>query len=248
MSRQATMTSTVVNPVTPQTSRPDRSGPGQEPDRVPFPVADVFARESDVDAMAYAAGADPVAFRLGLVDDDRLAAVIQAAARRFGWSSPGYPAGRPALWAKGWLQRGAGIAAGVEEGRRVATCAEVQLDSAEGPCVTRIVTAYECGALVSPEAMISEIEGGTVMTLGGLPLSRHQAPVSAGPLKLDVVLLDRPDLPSAGTGQTPLTAIAPAVANAIFAATGQRLRSLTLVPVGLPAGPVSLRTAIIAPA
>jgi CO/xanthine dehydrogenase Mo-binding subunit len=230
------MTSTVVNSVTLDTSR------------APFPAADVFVRESYIDELAYAASTDPVDFRLGLLDDERLAAVTQAAARRFGWSSPGYPAGCPALWAKGRLWRAAGIAADLGTGRRVATCVEVRLDGAAQLCVTRIVTAYESGALISPDAVISEIEGGTVMALGSLSLSGYQVPESADPLKLDVVLLDRPDLPSAGTGQTPLTAIAPAIANAIFAATGQRLRSLTLLPDDLRARPVSLRTAIIAPA
>jgi nicotinate dehydrogenase subunit B len=241
------MMNTVVHTVTPETSRPDGSLHAQDPYRAPFPVADVFVRESHIDELAYVAGVDPVDFRLGLLDDKRLAAVIQAAARWFGWSSPGYPAGRPALWAKGWLRRAAGIAVDLEEGRRVATCVEVRLDGAAEPRVTRIVTAYECGALLSPEAVISEIEGGTVMALGSLSLSGHQVPESAGPLELDVVLLDRPDLPSAGTGQTPLAAIAPAIANAIFSATGQRLRSLTLIPAGLRVGPVSLRTEIIAP-
>jgi nicotinate dehydrogenase subunit B len=241
------MTNTVVNTVTPGTSRPDGSPHAQDPYGAPFPVADVFVRESHIDELAYAAGADPVDFRLGLVDDKRLAAVIQAATGRFGWSSLGYPAGRPALWAKGWLRCAAGIAVDLEEGRRVATCAEVRLDGAAEPRVTRIVTAYECGALLSPEAVISEIEGGTVMALGSLSLFGHRVPESAAPLKLDVVLLDRPDLPSVGTGQTPLTAIAPAIANAIFAATGHRLWSLTLIPAGPPGGPVSLRTAIIAP-
>jgi len=241
------MTSTVVNSVTPDTSRPDGSLRAQDPYRAPFAVADAFVRESHVDELAYAAGVDPVDFRLGLLDDERLAAVIQAAARRFGWSSPGYPTGRPALWAKGWLGRAAGIAVDLEEGRRVATCAEVRLDEAAQLRVTRIVTAYECGALLSRDAVISEIEGGTVMALGSLSLSGHQKPESADPLKLDVVLLDRPDLPSAGTGQTPLTAIAPAIANAIFAATGHRLRSLTLIPADLRVGSVSISTAIIAP-
>jgi nicotinate dehydrogenase subunit B len=241
------MMNTVVNTVTPKTSRPDGSLHAQDPYRAPFPVADVFVRESHIDELAYVAGVDPVDFRLGLLDDKRLAAVIQAAARRFGWSSPGYPAGRPALWAKGWLRRAAGVAVDLEEGRRVATCVEVRLDGAAEPRVTRIVTAYECGALLSPEAVISEIEGGTVMALSSLSLSGHQVPESADPLELDVVLLDRPDLPSAGTGQTPLTAIAPAIANAIFSATGQRLRSLTLIPAGLRVGPVSLRTAIVVP-
>jgi isoquinoline 1-oxidoreductase len=232
------MTSTVVNSTTPGISQPDGSLHARGPYRELPPAAGTFARESRIDELAYAAGADPVDFRLGLLDDERLAAVIQAAARRFGWSSLGCPAGRPALWAKGWLRLGAGIAVDLEQGRRAATCAEVRLDGAAQLRVTRIVTAYECGALLNPDAAISEIEGGTVMALGG-PVSG-----SSSLLKLDVVLLDRPDLPSAGVGQTSLTAIAPAVANAIFAATGQRLWSVTLIHYSpwagsaSPAGPI----------
>jgi CO/xanthine dehydrogenase Mo-binding subunit len=199
--------------------------------------ADTFARESHIDELAYVAGVDPVDFRLGVLDDTRLAAVIEAAARRFGWRFFPCPAGRPALWAKGWLRCGAGIAVGLEQGRRVATCAEVHPDAAGQFRVTRIVTAYECGAVTDRTAVISQIQGGTVMALGGAPfrpgasdcgstggpsLSGYQVPSAADPLEVDVVLLDRPDLPSAGVGGTPLIALSPAIANAIFAVTGRR--------------------------
>lgn len=189
------MTSTAVNPRTRDLSGPGRSLPAQGPYGALYLPAGIFARESRIDELAYLAGVDPVAFRLGLLDDERLAAVIEAAARRFGWRFPGGPAGGPALWARGWLRRGAGIAVGLEEGRRVATCAEVRPDGFAWPRVTRIVTAFESGAIVNP----------------------------------DVVLLDRPDLPSAGMGGAPLIALAPAIANAIFAATGRRLYSPPLV-------------------
>jgi nicotinate dehydrogenase subunit B len=129
----------------------------------------------------------------------------------------------------------------------VATCAEALADGAGQVRVTRIVTAYECGAMVNPDTVISQIEGGTVMALGGAllesasfergrvvrpSLSGYRVPRFTDIPELDVVLLDRPDLPSAGAGETPLIAVAPAVANAIFAATGQRLRSLPLLPEG----------------
>jgi CO/xanthine dehydrogenase Mo-binding subunit len=190
------MTSIVVNK-TPYVSEPGQSPQAQGPYRALLATADTFTRESHIDELAYSAGVDPVTFRLGLLDDERLAAVIEAAARRFGWQFPWCPAGGPALWAKGWLRRGAGIAVGLDAGRRVATCAEVRPGGIAQVRVTRVVTAYECD----------------------LP-------------ELGVVLADHPDLPSAGAGEAPLTALAPAIANAIFAATGQRLHSLPPIPDG----------------
>jgi nicotinate dehydrogenase subunit B len=205
------MTSTLVNSRLREISKPDVSLLGQGPYRTLPATADTFARESQIDELAYVAGADPVDFRLGLLDDVRLAAVIEAAARRFGWRFFPCPAGRPALWAKGWLRCGAGIAAGLELGRRVATCAEVHPDGSGQFRVTRVVTAYECGAVADRAAVISQIHASIVMALGAVD-----------PPEVDVVLLDRPDLPSAGVGETPLIALAPAIANAIFAVTGRR--------------------------
>jgi nicotinate dehydrogenase subunit B len=194
------MTSTVVNPRTRDTSDPVRIVPVPGLYRGLFATADTFARESRIDVLAYSAGVDPVDFRLGLLEDERLAVVIEAAARRFGWRFPWYPAGGPASWAKGGLRRGAGLAAGLEAGCRVATCAEVCLDGAAAPCVCRVVTAYERGADAD-----------------------------------DVVLVDRAGLPSAGV-EVPRVALAPAIANAIFAATGQRLPSLSAHAIAHLAG------------
>jgi nicotinate dehydrogenase subunit B len=241
------MTSILVGSRTRGASDPDTSLPGQSPYRAPHMAADAFAREVQIDELAYSAGVDPVDYRLGLLQDERLAVVMQAAARRFGWWFPWYPVGGPALWAKGWLRRGGGVAVGLEEDRRVATCAEVRPDGIARLRVTRIVTAYECGAVVDPDAVIGQIKGGTTMALdgvlaGSLAFGRDQAdspswpagqaPGPADAPKIEVLLLDRPDLPSTGVGATPLVALAPAIANAIFAATGQRLRSLPLLPEG----------------
>ena len=133
------------------------------------------------------------------------------------------------------MWRGAGVAVGMEKGGRVATCAEVRADGAGHMSVVRIVTAYECGAAVNPDTVLSQIEGGTVMAIGGTlfesvafdygqiaspSLSGYRVPHFTDVPELDVVLIDRPDLPSAGAGETPLIAVAPAIANAIFAATG----------------------------
>ncbi len=219
----------------------------QGPYRALSATANTFARESHIDALAYAAGADPLRFRLRHLDDERLAAVLEAAAGRFGWCPGWRPAGRPA-WQDGqWVWRGAGVAVGLEKGGRVATCAQALVGGAGQVQVRRIVTAYECGAVVNPDTVISQVEGGTVMALGGAlfesvafdhgriavpSLSGYRVPRFTDVPELDVVLVDRPDLPSAGAGETPLIAVAPAIANAIFAATGRRLRSLPLLPDG----------------
>jgi len=196
-------------------------------------TANTFARESALDELARAAGHDPLRFRLDRLADERLAAVLRAAAGRFGWDP----------------DRGHGVAVGVEKDGRVATCAEVALDAAGAITVTRIVTAYECGAIVSPDTVVSQIEGGTVMALGGAlfeqvalagghqetrSLTGYRVPRFSDIPPIDVVLVDRPDLPSAGAGETPLIAVAPAIANAIVAATGRRLRSLPLLNADPP--------------
>jgi len=217
----------------------------QGPYRALAATANTFARESHFDELAYIAGVDPLRFRLSHLDDERLAAVVKAAADRFGWPADAKPVGHP-VWRDGqWVWHGAGVAVGLEKGGRVATCAEALSDATGRVWVSRIVTAYECGAVVNPDAVISQIEGGTIMALGGAlfesvsfargriarpSLSGYRVPRFTDVPELDVVLLDRPDLPSAGAGETPLIAVAPAVANAIFAATGRRLRSLPLIP------------------
>ena len=167
-----------------------------------------------------------------------------AAARSGRDTGPGNATpGRP-----GW-----GCAVGLEKDGRVASCAEVSAGPGGEVTVTRIVTAYECGAVVNPNTVTSQVEGGTVMALGGALfeqvklehgmlasplLAAYRVPRFGDVPAIEVVLVDRPDIPSAGAGETPLIAVAPAIANAIFAATGRRLRSLPLIPGGSlpPAG------------
>ncbi len=108
-----------------------------------------------------------------------------------------------------------------------------------------MVTAYDCGTVVNPDTVVNQIEGATMMALGGALVERvdvHdgrlvEASLAHYPLlrfpdvpEIEVVLVDRPDLPSAGAGETPMIAVAAAVANAVFDATGRRLRDLPLVP------------------
>jgi isoquinoline 1-oxidoreductase len=201
-------------------------------------TANHFARESHLDELADRLGVDPVELRLRHLEDERLAAVLQAAADGAGWKQQP-PAGGVGL----------GIACGVEKDARVATCAAVQVAADAMPAVTRIVTAFDCGAIVDADNLTNQIEGATVMGLGGAlferirfeqgriltrSLSDYRVPRFTDTPAIDVVLLDRPDLPSAGGGETPIVCVAPAIANAVFAATGARLRSLPLVPDPLP--------------
>jgi len=227
--------------------QPAASPLAQGPYRALAATANTFARESCIDELARAAGVCPLGFRLRHLADERLEAVVRAAAARFGWDSDA--ASAPAHGRTGG--RGWGIAAGLEKGGRVATCAEVRADPAGRLSVTRIVTAYECGAVVNPGTVTGQIEGGTIMALGGAlfeqitldhgrlarpSLAAYRVPRFSDVPDIDIVLVDRPDIPSAGAGETPLIAVAPAIANAIFAATGHRLRSLPLIPAGsLPA-------------
>lgn len=203
-------------------------------------TANNFARESHMDDLARACGLDPLAFRLQNLQNDRLRAVFQAAAERFGWQN------RPTIPGHGF-----GIAGGTEKGSYIANCIEVVLDPESGQvAVARIVAAYECGAVINPAHLQNQVEGAIVMGLGGAlfeaiqfeegrllnpRLSEYRVPRFGDVPEIEVVLLDRKDLPSVGAGETPIIAIAPAIGNAIFDATGVRLRSLPLAPNGLKA-------------
>jgi isoquinoline 1-oxidoreductase len=200
-------------------------------------TANTFARESHMDELAHRLDRDPLELRLACLEDERLAAVLRAAAERCGWS------GR----ARGGGQ-GLGIAAGVEKGGRVATCVEVRAEAGRPVQVVRAVTAYECGAIVNPETVASQVESATVMGLGAAlfeavhfddgrvrnaSFSTYRVPRFGDVPHVEALLLDRRDIPPAGAGETPLIAAAAALANAIFEATGIRLRSLPLTPGGI---------------
>jgi isoquinoline 1-oxidoreductase len=201
-------------------------------------TANHFARESQMDEIAAASKLDPLEFRLRNLKDARLRGVLEAAAERFGWAK-----------AKSAPGHGHGIAGGFEKGSYVATCAEVRIEAAGGVRVVRLVAAFECGAVVNPDQLKNQVEGSLIMGLGGAlfeavefdrgqilnpRLSRYRVPRFSDSPPLDVVLLDRKDLRSEGAGETPIVGVAPAVAGAIYAATGTRLRALPLVPRGLP--------------
>jgi isoquinoline 1-oxidoreductase len=206
-------------------------------------TANHFARESHIDELADAVKVDPLAFRLKNIKEPRLRAVLDAATKTFGWGTTKAAAGR-----------GFGLACGFEKGSYIATCAEVAIEPDAKNSknsqvrIVRVVEAFECGAVVNPLQLKNQIEGAIVQAIGGALfeairfadgkiLNGHFADYrlprfSDAPL-VEVVLVDRKDLPSEGAGETPIVGLAPAVGNAIFNATGVRLRSLPLAPKGL---------------
>lgn len=199
-------------------------------------TANVFARESHIDACARAAGVDALSFRRMHLEDSRVRGVLDAAAERFGWEG---------ARARG---HGFGHAAATDKGGYVATFAEVAVDDEDRLTVVRLVTAFECGAIVNPKGLETQVEGGVIMGLGGAlfeaiefddgvvgnaRFSGYRVPRITDMPALETVLVDRRELPSAGAGEAPICCVAPAIANAIFEATGRRITSLPLTRGGV---------------
>ncbi len=198
-------------------------------------TANHFARETHMDELAALVKQDPLAFRERNLTDPRLRAVLRAAAERFGWGTRRPPAGS-----------GVGLACGTEKGGYVACCVELAAAPDGDPAdvnIARVVTAFECGAIVNPDHLTNQIEGSVIMGLGGAlfeavefaagrirstGFAEYRVPRHGDVPPLETVLVDRPDLPSAGAGETPIVAIAPAIANALAAVTGKRYRNLPL--------------------
>src|SRR5262249_21986502 len=194
-------------------------------------TANHFARESHMDDLAHAVGIDPLAFRLKNLKDERLADALRAAAKKFGWEARRKAPGV-----------GYGLACGVEKGGYTAACAEVAVDRPSGRVtVRRLVVSFECGAIVNPDGLDNQVSGAAVQGLGGAlfeavdydggrlingRFSTYRVPRFADVPQLDIVLIDRRDIPPAGAGETPIVGVAPAIGNAIFDATGTRLRAL----------------------
>jgi isoquinoline 1-oxidoreductase len=143
---------------------------------------------------------------------------------------------------------GVGLACGTEKGSYVAACAEVVLDREEGKIIVRrVCEVFECGAVMNPDNLTAQVQGCILMGMGpalreGMRFANgqmlnpsfgsYEVPRFADVPELDIHLLDRPDLPSVGGGETPIIAIAPAIGNAVFHATGTRVREM---PIRMPA-------------
>jgi isoquinoline 1-oxidoreductase len=199
-------------------------------------TANNFARESFMDELAAAAGVDPLEFRLRHLTNDRLRAVLLAAVEGFGWRD---------LWKKNSSRQstGLGLACGIEKGSYVACCAKIEVARDGSFKVLKVVEAYECGAIQNPANLKAQVEGCIIMGLGGAlteemrfkdgkmlnaKFSRYRVPRFKDVPEMETILVNRPDLPSVGAGETPIIGIAPAIANALFHAAQVRIRSMPI--------------------
>jgi isoquinoline 1-oxidoreductase len=179
-------------------------------------TANHYAREMHIDHVARALGVDALEFRMTHLDDDRLRAVLRAAAEKSGWPRPSQAG------------RSLGIACGLEKGGYTAAAAELS-KAAGGFHVERLWVAFECGAVVNPDGLHNQIEGAVVQGLGGAlfeamdfangqllngTMAQYRVPRFKDVPAIDVIILDRPDLPSAGAGETPIVGVAPAIGSA----------------------------------
>jgi nicotinate dehydrogenase subunit B len=196
-------------------------------------TANHFARECHMDELAESIGMEPLAFRLKNAANPRLRAVLEAASERFGWGKT-----------KSSATQGFGISAGFEKGGYVSCCVEVRIDPAAKQIkVVRAVQSFECGAVLNPLQLKNQVEGAMMMGIGGAlmeaiqfengrilnaTLSKYHVPRFSDMPAIEAVLVDRKDVQAAGAGETPIVGIAPAIGNAVFRATGQRLRSLPM--------------------
>jgi nicotinate dehydrogenase subunit B len=198
-----------------------------------------FASESFIDEVAAAVGADPVEFRLRHIKEPRDVAVIKAAAEKAKWDTRPSPRRDQT----GDKVSGRGIAYAQRNGTRVAVIAEVYIDRSTGKIWTRkLIVAHDCGQIINPDGLVKCIEGNVVQgvsrtlwkevtfdnkTVTSVDwLSYPILDITETPEEVDVVLINHPDLLPTGAGEPSIRPVAAAIANAIFDATGVRIRAV----------------------
>jgi isoquinoline 1-oxidoreductase len=203
--------------------------------RAPGTNTNTFARESHMDLMAFAAKADPLAFRLTHLKNSRMRRVLEQAARSFEWGdSPRRPG------------RGKGIACVDYLGTYVAVAAEVEVELKKGDVqVRRLVCAQDMGQVINPEGARMQIEGCLMMGLGytlseevhfdggeirDKNFDTYRIPRFTGMPKIETVLVENQDLPPQGGGEPAITAMGAVLANAVYDATQVRLFELPMTP------------------
>ncbi|MBV9580698.1 MAG: xanthine dehydrogenase family protein molybdopterin-binding subunit [Chloroflexi bacterium] len=201
-------------------------------------MANTFANESFMDELAYAAAVDPLQFRLNHLTDPRAIAVVQAAASQIGWQSHTSPSNSG---------RGLGIAFAQYENIEayVATAADVSVDSTGRITLNHIAVAHDCGLVINPDGLKNQIQGNVIQSASRAILEQVNFDTSkitsvdwrSYPIlrfsdipPIDITLINHPDQPAWGAGEITTLTTPPAIANAIFHATGQRLQSVPLNP------------------
>ncbi|MBV8745305.1 MAG: xanthine dehydrogenase family protein molybdopterin-binding subunit, partial [Xanthobacteraceae bacterium] len=202
-----------------------------------------FASESFMDEVAAALNVDPVEFRLRHVKAPRDIAAIKAVAEKAGWVSR--PSPRRAQ--TGNTVSGRGIAYSQRNGTIVAIVAEVDVDRSTGKIFARKFTvAHDCGQMINPDGLTKTIEGNIVQGVSRTLweevkfdpknvtsvdwLTYPILDITETPEVIDVVLINHPELPPSGAGEPSIRPVAAAIANAIFDATGVRIRRVPFSP------------------
>jgi isoquinoline 1-oxidoreductase len=194
-------------------------------------AANHFARESHIDEIATAVGVDPIELRLRNLSHPRFRRVLESAAERFGWSGAPAPS-----------KRGVGVAIGLDVGSYSAMCVQIDVQGAEVR-VGRVVAALDCGLTVNPDGAANQVEGSIVMGMGGAlyeaidfqggrvlnaGFTRYRVPRITDAPEIDVLLVGDAETPSTGAGEPGIVPVAPAIANAVFDLTGERIRELPI--------------------
>jgi nicotinate dehydrogenase subunit B len=205
-----------------------------------------FASESFIDEVAAALNADPVEFRLRYVRDPRDIAVIKAAAEKASWQSRPSPRKDQI----GDKVSGRGIAYAQRGATRVAVIAEVDVDRSTGKIWARKFTvAHDCGQIINPNGLRHSVENNVVQATSRTLweevkfdqnnvtsvdwLTYPILDVTEAPAQIDVVLIDHPEIAPSGAGEASTRPVAAAIANAIFDATGVRIRRVPFSPVNV---------------
>jgi CO/xanthine dehydrogenase Mo-binding subunit len=207
-----------------------------------------FAHESFIDELAARAGADPIAFRLRHLQDERAIAVIKAVAELARWDARSSPQAAARPDAKGVMNgRGVGFVQYDNYSAYAAVVVQVAIDTRSGRVsVPAVAVAHDCGLVVNPDGVKNQIEGNVLQAISralleevsfdregvtgldwtGYPILRF----SDVPESIAITLLNRSDKPMLGAGEATTSPVAAAIANAIFDATGKRIRSLPMTP------------------
>jgi nicotinate dehydrogenase subunit B len=208
-----------------------------------------FAVESFMDELALAINMDPVEFRVRNLKNPRDVALIKAVADKAGWQP--HVGARKQL--KGDVYVGQGIAYAARGGTRVAIVAEVEVNRTSGKVwAKRFTVAQDCGQIIAPDLLRLTIEGNIVQSTsralweevkfdnkGVTSTDWKTYPIvdmADAPQTIDIILIDHPELPPTGAGEASTRPTAGALANAIFDATGIRLRQAPFTPERLKAG------------
>lgn len=194
------------------------------------PLRSVFVVESFIDELAAAAKADPVAYRLGLAQDDRAKAVLSLAAEKSGWAQPPKPG------------RSRGVSLLHAWDTYMAQVMEIEIDQDGLPVVRRVTVALDCGQVINPDGVRAQVEGGVIFGISGAlhgeitfangrveqsnfhdyrVLRMSEAP------RIETHIIQSVAAPG-GMGEPPTAGAGPALANAVFAATGVRVRKLPI--------------------